>query len=152
MSKNCLWYVNKFESTYYVPIGLSLWNKRLLLNWTFRSAQLTTFRFSSANGLSTQRFIFDKNFSKDMVWAMQSNHFLSIITPWGLDLAPWSGEMQELPREEAGQGLTTRSRPTTPAQEQDMPESSSLHGAGVWTRTNVVQNPQNLYSVARVSL
>lgn len=31
-----------------------------------------------------------------------------------------------------------------------MPESSNLHSAGGGTGTNVVQIPQNLYSVARV--
>lgn len=78
---------------------------------------------------------------------MQSNPFWAIIAPWGLGIAPWNGKLGELPREEAGQGLTTRSRPTTPAWEQDMPESSNLHGAGGGTGTNLVQNPQNLYSV-----
>lgn len=58
---NCLCYTIKFESTYYVHIGLLLWIKKLLLNWTFRSAQLATFRLSSTNSLSIQTgFIFDK--------------------------------------------------------------------------------------------
>lgn len=58
---NCLCYTIKFESTYYVHIGLLLWIKKLLLNWTFRSAQLATFRLSSTNSLNIQTgFIFDK--------------------------------------------------------------------------------------------
>lgn len=67
-------------------------------------------------------------------------------------MAPWSGELQELPMEEAGQGVASRSHLTTPVWEQDMPESSNLHGAEGGTGTNVVQTPQNLYSVARVLL
>lgn len=86
-----------------------------------------------------------------MVWAIQRSHFWALIAPWGLGMAPWSGELQELPLEEAEQGPTTRSCPTTPAWEQDMPEGSNLHGARGGTGTNAAK-PTNLYSVARVSL
>lgn len=135
---NCLSYLNNFENTCSISIGLLLWTKTLPLKRLSRSAHLTMLWFSSPNSLSAQTgFSFDETKLEDAVQSMQSNHCWTIVAEMGL---PGAGSPRSSTGRWQGRASQRAPIPPPPAREQDTPGSRPLHSAGgrtelIWCKT-----------------